>query len=171
MAEVKGGQQLDNVLAAIAKKLKGGGTVRVGFLEGSTYPDGTPTALVAAVQEYGSPAQGIPPRPFFRNMIKANAADWPRRVENTLKAADYDTAVALGRMGEGIARALRESIIRTNSPPLAPETVRRKGFEKPLVDTGHMLASVDYEVTVGDTVTKGQPVADAAALRDRAING
>ena len=29
---------------------------------------------------------------------------------------------------------------------LAESTIARKGFAKPLVETGHMLNSVDYEV-------------------------
>jgi hypothetical protein len=29
---------------------------------------------------------------------------------------------------------------------LKPATIRRKGFAKPLVDTGHMLNSIDHEV-------------------------
>ena len=52
----------------------------------------------------------------------------------------------LGQTGEAIAGQLRESIINLTEPPLAPATVARKGSDKPLVDTGHMLASVDYEV-------------------------
>ena len=56
-------------------------------------------------------------------------------------------AMALGALaGEAIAGQLRQSIVDTNSPALAESTIRRKGFSKPLVDTGHMLQSVDYEV-------------------------
>ena len=49
-------------------------------------------------------------------------------------------------MGLGIKGQLQQSIIETNAPPLAESTVARKGFEKPLVDTSHMLNSVDFEV-------------------------
>lgn len=176
MAEVKGGQQLDNVLRAIAKKLKGG-TVRVGFLEGSTYPDGTSVATVAAIQEFGAPARGIPPRPFFRNMIKQNAASWPGAVKAVLEFTGGDSERAFQIMGDRIAGQLRKSIVATNDPPLSAVTVLlRSRFpggqygasdvwqamhdvatqdhplasgmasDKPLVWTGHMLASVDYEV-------------------------
>jgi ABC-type transport system substrate-binding protein len=184
VAEVQGGQHLDNVLKAIAKKLKGGGTVRIGFLEDATYPDGTSVAMVAAIQEYGAPARGIPPRPFFRNMIRTNAADWPRRVQQTLEANDYDAEKTLAMMGEGIARQLRQSIIDTNAPALSNVTLLlRERFPdgdyeatdvwqafsdsaagivsslsgsgaKPLVWTGHMLASVDYEVETSDGEVK-----------------
>jgi len=59
--------------------------------------------------------------------------------------------VALARMGEGIAGQLRESIQSTNSPPLAESTIEAKGFEKPLIDTGHMWNSVAYEVAAEGT--------------------
>jgi hypothetical protein len=123
--------------------------VRVGFLEGATYPDGTSVALVAAVQDMGSPAQNIPPRPFFRNVVAAKSGEWPNALRAALAATDDDAEKALGIVGEGIAGQLRQSIVDTNEPPLAPATIARKGFDKPLVDTGHMLQSVDKEVVGG----------------------
>ena len=76
MATLTGGGKLEGWLAGMARKLSRADTVRVGFLEGSTYPDGTPTALVAAVQNFGAPARGIPPRPFFSNMITKYGPGW-----------------------------------------------------------------------------------------------
>lgn len=53
--KVTGGHKLD---AALARYLDGATkTMRAGVLEGSTYPDGTPTALVAFWQEYGATIQ------------------------------------------------------------------------------------------------------------------
>lgn len=53
--KVAGGHKLD---AALARYLDGATkTMRAGVLEGSTYPDGTPTALVAFWQEYGATIQ------------------------------------------------------------------------------------------------------------------
>jgi hypothetical protein len=123
--------------------------VRAGFLEGRTYPDGTPVALVAAIQDAGSPANNIPPRPFFRNMIADKGGEWPDALEKALEATDNDVERALGIVGEGIAGQLRQSIVDTNDPPNAPSTLRRKKGTKPLVDTGLMLASIDKEVVSG----------------------
>lgn len=146
MGNISGGQALQKRLDEIAKKLKKKATLRVGFLENATYPDGTPVAMVAAVQDFGSPAQGIPPRPFFRNAVHDHAPEWPNQIEALARSADYDAEVILGQMGEVIAGQIRQSIIDTNEPPLAPATVKRKKSAKPLVDTGHLLQSVDYEV-------------------------
>ncbi|CUJ80786.1 hypothetical protein [Achromobacter sp. 2789STDY5608628] len=144
--ELKGGQALVKRLEELAQKLGDGGTLRVGFLEGATYPDGTPVALVAAINEFGRPDRNQPPRPFFRGMIAEKQKDWPRALGAVAKNNDYDIDKTLGQMGEGIKGQLQESIRQLEAPGLSPVTVARKGFAKPLVDTGHMMNSVDYEV-------------------------
>lgn len=146
MPTVSGGEKLEARLKALADKVSNPATLRVGFLEGATYPDGTSVALVAAVQNFGSPSRGIPPRPFFSNMIAQNKDTWGERLAAILKAQNMDAKRALELMGAGIAGQLRESIVNTNAPPLAPATIEAKGFDTPLIDTAHMLQSVDYEV-------------------------
>jgi len=49
-------------------------------------------------------------------------------------------------MGELIQGELQGSIRDLTSPALAASTVRAKGFDKPLIDSGVMLRSVDFEV-------------------------
>jgi hypothetical protein len=149
MAVLNGGGKLEGFLAGIASRLKRGDLVRVGFLENSTYPDGTPTAMVAAIQNFGAPARGIPPRPFFSNAIRDNSPKWGDELGKVLKAANYDGARALGLMGERIAGQIRVSINETTEPALSPLTVAAKGFAKPLIDTGHMWNSIAYEVRAG----------------------
>jgi hypothetical protein len=146
MASISGGDKLEFALARIAHELSQGGTLRVGFLERATYPDGKPVAMIAAFNEYGT--RTIPPRPFFRNMIAAKSGDWPAGIATQLRVTRYNVALTLRRTGEVIRGQLQQSIRETNSPPLAPSTIARKGFAKPLIDTGHMLNSVDYEVNV-----------------------
>ncbi|WP_414499432.1 hypothetical protein [Zymobacter sp. IVIA_12111.31 C1] len=146
MASLKGGDALKRRLANIAKRLDGAQELRVGFLEGAAYPDGTPVATVAATNEFGRPDKGQPPRPFFRTMIDENSPNWGRQIGKLLKANGGDSAAALDAMGSVIKGQLQRSINQFTSPPLAPSTVAAKGFDKPLIDTAHMLRSVDYEV-------------------------
>lgn len=142
-----GGDKLQAHLDKILVRISGAQSVRVGFLEGTTYPDGTSVAMVAAVNEFGNPGHNQPPRPFFRNMIDADAPAWGKVAAQALKGADYDAALALGRMGEFIKSELQDSIRGFNSVPLSPRTIAAKGgVKKQLIDTGHMLNSVDYEV-------------------------
>ena len=146
MASISGGVKLEAKLEKIARRLKRGAVVKVGFLEEATYPDGTSVAMVAAIQDFGAPSVGIPPRPFFRNMVAAKKDEWPAALEKLLEANDYDAERALALMGEGIAGQLRQSIIDTNEPPLKDATIARKGFDKPLIDTTNLINSIDYEV-------------------------
>lgn len=101
--------------------------------------------MIAAAQEFGTGK--IPPRPFFRTMIKEHQKEWGGQMGKLLVHTGYNAEKTLGLMGEIIAGELRQSVRDLTSPPLAPATVKAKGFDKPLVDTGHMLNSVDYEVT------------------------
>lgn len=144
---VSGGDRLQAKLKEIADRVSTSETLRVGFLENATYQDGTPVAMVAAIQEFGAPAKNIPSRPFFRSMLAAKSPEWGATLAKMLRAHDYDATASLSLMGDGIKGQLKQSIVDTNTPPLAPATVAAKGSAKPLVDTGHMLNSVDYEVS------------------------
>jgi hypothetical protein len=173
MATIRGGDKLQNALARLTANIKRPGTLRVGFLENATYPSGPrpalrarykkrraagaikgvagglPVAMIAAIQEFGAPRARIPPRPFFRNMIAAKQGEWPKAIAGLLKQTNYDAQKTLRLTGEAIAGQLRQSILDTNSPPLKPATVKKKGFSKTLIDTSHMVRSVDYEVKGG----------------------
>lgn len=146
MAAVKGGQKAAKRLAELDALLRKVGTLRVGFLENARYPDGTPVAMVAAIQDYGAPRAGIPPRPFFRNMVRKKSPGWPKAAADLLIANRMDADLTLRQMGEGIKGQLQQSIQETNAPPLKPATIKRKGFSKPLIDTSHMIKSVDFDV-------------------------
>lgn len=144
-----GGEKLQNYLRQISGKIANAGalpSVRVGFLESSGLePGGMPTPVIAAIQEFGS--RTIPPRPYFRGMIKAKGPAWGGDMGKILAGNGFDAAKTLGLMGMLIKGQLQDSITKLTSPALAPSTIRRKGFAKPLIDTGHMLSSVDYEVS------------------------
>lgn len=155
MAKVRGGEKIIKRIREIASHIGAGGKVRAGFFENATYPDGTPVAMVAAIQNWGAPRAGIPPRPFFSNMVKDKSPTWGAGLAKALKATDYDVHKSLAMMGEQIVGDLRQSIKDTNDPPLAASTIRRKGFDKPLIDSAHMFNSADYEVVGGGDKGEG----------------
>ena len=140
---LQGADGVSKALEEIAKRM-GGGEVAVGFMEGATYPDGTPVAAVAFWNEFGK--EGQPPRPFFRQMIAAESPSWPGKMAKLAKATDYDGDKVLALMGEDVKGALQQSINDFTTPGLAPSTIEEKGFSKPLIDTSHMLNSIAYEV-------------------------
>lgn len=144
MATISGGDKIEKALADLGHQLGQGGAVKVGYLAGASYPDGTPVALVGALNEFGT--SRAPPRPAIRNMIAAKAKDWPDSMARILRHNHYDVSLSLQMLGEGIKGQWQQSIRDLWSPPLAPSTIARKGFDKPLIDTGHMLNSVGVEV-------------------------
>jgi hypothetical protein len=146
MATIKGGSKLDAALSAIAAKISRPATLRVGFLENATYPSGESVAMIAAINEYGSPSRGVAPAPFFRNMIAAKSPGWPAAVAINLKAKNYDVDATLRLVGEGIKGQLQAAIQDFVGEPNAESTIARKGFDKRLIDSTVMLNSVDFDI-------------------------
>ena len=148
MATIRGGEKFEAAMEDLARRLGRPATLKVGFLENATYPDGKPVAMIAAINEYGAPSRGQPARPFFRRMINAKQGEWPAAIAGVLRANGNDVEKSLNIAGAAIAGQLRQSIDDLVDPPLAASTIARKGFDKPLIDTSHMLELVDHEVKV-----------------------
>ncbi|HCK7123746.1 TPA: hypothetical protein N0X70_001575 [Enterobacter roggenkampii] len=136
---------LNNIASNISDK-----QLKVGFIDGATYPDGTPVAMVAATNEYGNPANNQPPRPFFRNAIAEHESEWLDAISRGLeKGVPIDDVLAV--VGERAVGDVVQSIATLMDPPLSPATVasrKSKGnaSTKPLVDTKVMIRDVHYEV-------------------------
>ncbi|HDC2634993.1 TPA: hypothetical protein O7120_004792 [Salmonella enterica] len=148
---------MDKVMDELNKIASGlsGLQLKAGFLEGATYPDGTPVPMVAATNEFGNPANNQPPRPYFRNAIAAHEGEWQEAM-TTLIGNGGDTRDALSLLGEIIVDDIKESIRTLDAPPLSPVTIARKGFDQPLIDTSNMLNSVSYEVSEIESSTDSQ---------------
>ncbi len=147
MVKVVGGTRLEKALDKIAAGFKKATSLEVGFIDGATYPDGTLVSAVAAYNEFGT--ENIPPRPFFRNMIRENSAKWPVNLATALKNNNNDTEKALGLVGQEIQEELQTSILSNIPPPDADATAKAKGFNRTLIDTGVMLNSVAARVDTG----------------------
>ncbi len=172
---IRGGSKLEQALAKIARSVHAKKALEVGFLEGAKYPDGTSVAMVAAIQEFGAPKVGIPPRSFFRKAVKEHAKEWGPTLAEELQATNISVEAALTRLGLVIQGEIQQSIIDIVAPPLSPVTLmvrqiigpngratfadvleaRRRvaagqaasGVStKPLIWTAHMLKSVDLRV-------------------------
>lgn len=128
MAKISGGDKLRAALDDISKKVSKASSVEIGFLEGSTFTDGTSIPMVAAIQEFGSAAKGIPARPFFRTMIKEKSDEWPDAIAGLLVENGYDSEKTMRQTGAAIEQQLRESIIGFNGAPLSPVTVMLRGM-------------------------------------------
>lgn len=88
----------------------------------------------------------IPPRPSFRKMIDDNKSDWGKVMAEQLRITNFDVNKSLKRLGIAIEGQLKSSVKAFSDPPNAKSTIRKKGFDKPLVDTGTMWRSVSSVV-------------------------
>ena len=136
---------LDDIANSLSDK-----QLKVGFIDGATYPDGTPVAMVAATNEYGNPANNQPPRPFFRNAISDHETEWSEDIARGL-GTGLELEHVLSVVGEKIAGDIVQSISTLMDPPLSAATIasrKSKGNDsaKPLVDTKVMIRDVHYEV-------------------------
>jgi hypothetical protein len=132
-AKVKmtGGSKLGGWINKV-KNSVGAPVVRVGWLEGATYPDGTPVSLVASFQEFGTPNARwpIPPRPTLRPMIEAGKTRWPAQLAKALVARNYNGRAALEDMGHLMVGQLQNRVIRANTPPLSPVTIMMRSLRR-----------------------------------------
>jgi hypothetical protein len=144
--------QLKKVYDELGKK-----QIKAGFFEHSKYPDGTPVAYVAAIQELGYPAGNIPPRPFMRPAMRDNQAKYADLMLRAAKAAVKGTITvsdSLTQIGDMTAGDIKLAIQSVTTPALKDSTVRArasrhskgKATNKPLVDSGLMLQSVSFSV-------------------------
>lgn len=106
---------------------------------------------VATWNEFGTGR--IPSRPFLRIAFDDNHKAWESLAENLLDQVldRCMSARQLGRtMGERMQKDIRDVIgDKSRLAPNAPSTIRRKGHDKPLIDTGTMKERVNYRVEGG----------------------
>lgn len=144
--------QLKKVYDELGKK-----QLKVGFFEHSKYPDGTPIAYVAAIQELGYPAGGIPPRPFLRPTMSDKKTEYGQLIFRVAKAAASGNITindGLTQVGAKAASDVKLAIKAVTTPVLDDATVKArarrhskgKSTNKPLVDTGQMLQAVNFAV-------------------------
>lgn len=133
--------------------------LKVGYFD-TRYPDGTPVAAVAAVQEFGSPAKNIPPRPTLRTTAAAKKAEWgalARQGAEAILAGRVTGSQVMEQLGLKASGDVAKAISSLTTPALKETTIasrRRKmadkgktgSLTKPLVDTALMVSSVTYQV-------------------------
>lgn len=161
-------ESVNKQLKEIAKRF-GGGHVKVGFLEGKNYPDGTPVATVAFFDEYGHGGNfPSPARPFFRNMIKNNSHQWPATLAHLSQKYNFNGPLILRDMGKLLEEQLRLSIIDTNEPDLSKTTlVLRSRFP----GLRHFEISLMDVISAQEAAAKGQDIASGTLAKPLVWSG
>lgn len=136
-------KKVGSLASALKKYSEMNASVRVGVLESATYPDGTPVAMVAFWNEYGTKTS--PVRAFFRTTVSDQKKNWVLSVQNLMKMHD-DPKKVMGLMGEHMRGQIVQSINTWTDPENSKYTQRIKGFNKPLVWSGQLMRSISFEV-------------------------
>ena len=140
-------KKVGSLSKALSKYKVMNASVRVGVLENATYPDGTPVAMVAFWNEYGT--RTADPRPFFRTTVWENKKNWVLSVQNLMKMHN-DPKQVMGLIGVHMQEQIVQSINTWSDPPNSAYTIAKKGFDKPLVERGIMMRSIKSEVGDGE---------------------
>ena len=140
-------KRVGSLSAAISKYKDMNASVRVGVLENATYPDGTPVAMVAFWNEYGT--RTSPVRAFFRTTVSEQKKNWVLSVQNLMKMHN-DPKQVMGLIGVHMQEQIVQSINTWSDPPNSAYTIAKKGSSKPLIETGVLMGSISFEVGEGE---------------------
>ena len=136
-------KRVGSLSAALSKYKDMNASVRVGVLENATYPDGTPVAMVAFWNEYGT--RTSPVRAFFRTTVSEQKKNWVLSVQNLMKIHN-DPKQVMGLIGVHMQEQIVQSINTWSDPPNSAYTIAKKGSSKPLIETGVLMRSIKSEV-------------------------
>ena len=136
------GKKLQKILKELADK-----EVRVGFQQGkATEEDGTDVCDIAAWNELGT--VNMPSRPFLRMSVDDNSdkinSFMSAQKRSIIKGEPVDRI--LKKIGIFQKDLIQEKITEGSFAPNAPSTIKAKGSSKPLIDTGRMRKSVNFEI-------------------------
>lgn len=122
--------------------------VKVGVLgNGST--NGISVQDYAIFNEYGT--SRMPARPFFRLSVgTANAQNeikeyMKQQVEQIIQGG-MSAQQAYENLGTFVVQKIKKTIASGNFAALNPQTVKKKGHSKPLIDTHSLYESINFEI-------------------------
>nr|DAX86140.1 MAG TPA: virion morphogenesis protein [Caudoviricetes sp.] len=134
----------DNIIRQ-ALKLDGKG-VKVGIRRGKGSHDGTDMLDIAVYNHFGTAT--IPARPFVSDCAEKNAGqiqEAQKRLVYRVYQGSLSADGALAELGAWYVNVQKGHILHGGWTPNAPATIKRKGSNKPLVDTGQLVNTVDWE--------------------------
>lgn len=107
------------------------------------------------IQSRGSPLNNIPARPVIEPAIEKNRKVISQELAAAAKArfagSPEQSLKHLNRAGTIAVNAAKRQFTDNDWPPNAPSTIRRKGSDRPLIDTGQLRRSITYVVAEGDS--------------------
>ncbi len=97
----------------------------------------------------GSPARNIPPRPVIEPTIDENQERITKDYENAIKNVldgKKSGMIELEKLGIWLMNKIKAKFGSEELAPLKPATIKAKGSDRPLIDTGQLRNSVTYVI-------------------------
>ena len=143
---ITGLQQVQDALKKELDKLGGGKFALIGIHEsaGMVESGEFSMATLGALQHFGN--DKIPARPWLDVGVEQGNKEYLDVIEEGI-ADGLSQDQILEQVGAIAAGYAQQYITDLDTPPNAPSTVKKKGSNNPLIDTGAMRASVTYIVT------------------------
>lgn len=145
---IKKMDKLPQILASLEKAQDKDILIGIPQQKASREGDGPTNAELAYLHEHGDPAHNIPPRAFLQPSMEANKMTIADKMGGVINSAlSGDTAgvenkmEALSLYGANKAKAWFVDP-QNNWPANAPSTIKRKGSDKPLIDTQGMRKAI-----------------------------
>lgn len=138
-----GGAKLQIVLKDLGRKIQSA-YAHVGTFD----PE---AAKYGATNEYGDPGHNVPARPFMHTTFQQRRQEWLSLIIDKLKKGGASSRQIVQEVGNQVAGNIVETL--DNAPTLfaanAPYTVKKKGFDYPLKETGRLRKTIKCRVTGG----------------------
>lgn len=102
---------------------------------------------VAATNEFGSASRKIPERALFRitfKQIESKIGQMLGAGGSRIFLGISSVEKTLYDIGEFVEKKLKENLMNKMPPPNAPRTIRKKGFDHPLLETGQLLNNINH---------------------------
>lgn len=108
-----------------------------------------PLAVIAAVHEFG--LNEMPKRSFLRSAYDENKPAINAMVDKIATGAITGMSVdtAINQLGNVVQGMVQKKIVDGPFKANAPATIKRKGSDRPLIDTGHLRQSIRYVIEKG----------------------
>ena len=125
--------------------------VKIGILgnAGNHKETGTPVVLYAGANEFGTRDGRVPERSFMRSTMDQENRRLSRETEklvSQIAQGRQNVMSVLKILGLSIQAKIRKKITTLSSPPNRPSTIAKKGSSNPLIDTGQLRSSINFEV-------------------------
>lgn len=146
--------------------------ISVGVQGEMTYENTGEASLadIAYWNEYGTEDGRIPERPAFRTAYENNQDELNSQIENlfdSVLTGQANPRQGLERIGKWYVNRVRNEIIGWQTPRNADSTIRKKGFNNPLVDTYRLVKAVTLRIVETKPV-KPKPSKNLTAQRKKA---